>query len=80
MSGRIFAKFDIASKHSFDPNTCSVQYRYMTLQSVYLGFVISLTSGQFRDMPIVSQWGKIMYLKYLGIRALQIAQNDYEYG
>ena len=49
MSGRIFSKFDIAPKAQLLPEhfeTCSVQCGYMTLQIVYLGFVISLTSGQ----------------------------------
>ena len=49
MSGRIFTKFDIAPKAQLWPEhfeTCSVQYEYRTLQIVYLGFVISLTSGQ----------------------------------
>ena len=48
MSGRIFAKFDIAPKAQLSPKhfeTCSVQYGYRTLQIVYLRFVISL-AGQ----------------------------------
>ena len=63
MSGRIFAKFDIAPKAQLWPEhfeTDSVRYRYMTLQIVYLGVVIiDLRSGQFRDLPIIWQWGKI---------------------
>ena len=63
MSGRIFAKFDIAPKAQLSPEhfeTCSVQYGYRTLQIVYLGFVMSLTSGQvnFVTSPIISQWAK----------------------
>ena len=74
MSGRIFAKFDIAPKAqlwSEHFETCSVKYEYMILQIVYLGFVISLTSGQvnFVTCPLYQvNEGRNKYGKYLSDR------------
>ena len=55
MSVRIFAMFDIVPKTQLLPKhfeTCSVQYGHRTLQIVYLylGFFISLTSGQVNSV------------------------------
>ena len=46
------------------------------LQLVYLGFfyIGDLRSGQFRDLPIISQWGKTQ-MDQIVIRSVQIVQN-----
>ena len=75
MSDRIFAKFGISPKAQLWPKhfeTCSVQYGYRTLQIVYLGFFISLTSGKvnFVTCPCYKSMGKI---PQISISYLQIA-------
>ena len=63
MSGRIFAKFDIAPKAQVRPKhfeTCSMHgmgYGHGTAQIAYPGFchIIDLRSGYFRDLPFNGQ-------------------------
>ena len=55
----------------------------MTLQVVYdstsrICHIIDFRSGRFRDLPIISPWGKNQ-VPQMSIRSLQIAQNDDEY-
>ena len=42
-------------------------------------YIGDLRSGQFRDLPIISQWGKIQMPQKL-IRSVQIVQNHAQLG
>ena len=58
-----------------------IWYTTQYLQLVYLGFfyIGDLRSGQFRDLPIISQWGKTQMPQIL-IRSAQLVQNHAQFG
>ena len=69
MSGHIYSKFDIAPKAELwsKPLKLSVCNTGIGLYKSYISdfHIVDLRSGQFGDLPIVSDWAKNQVLKYL---------------
>ena len=61
--------------------TFMIWYTTKYQQLVYLGFfyIGDLRSGQFRDLPIISQWGKTK-IPQIRIRSVQIVENHAQLG
>ena len=53
--------------------------KYLQLISLRFFYIGDLRSGQFHDLPIISQWGKTQMPQIL-IRSVQIVQNHAQLG
>ena len=77
MSGRIYSKFDTAPKAELwsKPLKLSVCNTGIGLYKSYISdfHIVDLRSGQFGDLPIVSDWAKNQVLKSIGATQYKVA-------